>query len=141
MKPHSSERKPREQAAEDAPSDDWTSRNPVAARIWPEVTHALSPAAGFGKAQCPVCGASDTRQKVVTSILAILRTTGSFSPGGVVPFWLQFKDELCFSCHAELDGLTKKKPAALKLLEEAVRLDPKNEAAKKNLQALRKMEL
>ena len=82
---------------------------------------------------------SSARGQVVEEIMGILRRSGSFSTTGVTGFWELFRDHLCPSCRLELDSIIEKKRTALALLEEAVRLDPKNNVAKQNLSALRQM--
>lgn len=94
--------------------------------------------------ECAVCDPSGgllsiagPRDRIVMKIMGALRLTGQYSPGGVQQFWTQFRNELCGSCQSKLDGLESSKRQAVALLEEAVRLDGKHEAAKKNLAALR----
>ena len=66
-----------------------------------------------------------------------LQSTGQYAPGSLQQFWRQFRHELCNGCQSKLDALDRDKKHAAALLEEAVRLDPKNDAAKKNLATLR----
>lgn len=79
------------------------------------------------------------RAKIADSIIAVLKYKGSYTPGGLVPFWQEHRAHLCSACKAKLDGINATKQKALALLEEAVRLDPKNEPARKNLSALKSM--
>jgi hypothetical protein len=53
-------------------------------------------------------------------------------------FWNQHRSNLCTACTSQLDSLKSIKQQGLRLLEEAVRLDPSNAAAMQNLDAVRK---
>ena len=103
---------------------------------WPNLTACAvcNPDTGFSS----VTG-TGPRAKIVTSILTVLRIHGSYSAGGLGQFWQQHRDSLCPSCQAKLDGIDSQKKEAMALLEESVRLDSKNEPARKNLAALRGM--
>lgn len=79
------------------------------------------------------------RSKIAVTILTVLQRQGSYSPGGLVSFWQGHREHLCPECQSKLDDINSIKQKALALLEEAVRLDPKNEPAKRNLAALRSM--
>jgi len=92
---------------------------------------------------CPVCfksqsswekGMGDVVQKVILELVG----KGSFSADGVTQFWQQHKENLCHSCQSDLQGILNGKREAIKLLEEAVKLDSSNTAAKQNLAALKK---
>ena len=94
---------------------------------------------------CAVCNplasfqTGGPRGHIASSIVAILQRQGSYSPSGPVQFWQGHRDHLCSLCQVKLDGITSTKQRALALLEEAVRLDPKNEPARQNLAAVRNM--
>jgi tetratricopeptide (TPR) repeat protein len=91
---------------------------------------------GFAGGSCAVCGQHNAKVRVMLQIINILKSQGSFSAVGLEQFWQTFRDELCFSCKQQIDSINNKKREAMELLEEAVRLDRNNKAAKKNLEAL-----
>jgi predicted amidophosphoribosyltransferase len=101
----------------------------------------------FELTPCAVCdpelrgsfGFDGPRGKIASSIRETLRRQGSYSPGGLVQFWQRYREHLCKSCQSKLETIQPIKQKALSLLEESVRIDPKNEPAKKNLTALRSM--
>lgn len=76
----------------------------------------------------------DVVQKVILELVG----KGSFSADGVTQFWQQHKENLCHSCQSDLQGILNGKREAIKLVEEAVKLDSSNTAAKQNLAALKK---
>ena len=79
------------------------------------------------------------RAKIAGSIISVLKYQGSYNPGGLGHFWQSHREHLCPSCKVKLDGINSTKQKALALLEEAVRLDPNNDAARRNLAALKSM--
>lgn len=93
----------------------------------------------FGLNSCPVCGDGTTRGMIVVSIVMNLKVQGSFSVGSVKSFWKRFSNNVCNHCLSTLDSIDEKKGQALKLLEEAVRLDNSNSSAKENLSALKRL--
>lgn len=132
---------------------------PIAALSERFVTQAM-PRALRGSLPCAVCGGigaegrggrrpssssywgndmDSARDRAVERIMEMLSLTGNFSVGGLEQFWTSFKEELCPLCQLKLDSISTKKRRALKLLEEAVKLDRGNKAAKRNLDALKTM--
>jgi hypothetical protein len=79
------------------------------------------------------------RGRIVSQIIAKLQLTGSFSVGSLRQFWKEFRAQLCATCQSTLDSIDVDRRQAVALLEEAVRLDPKNEPAKKNLAVARSL--
>jgi hypothetical protein len=96
----------------------------------------LAASRGLG---CPVCGDVGVREAMVEAIVAEIQLTGRFAVSGLVPFWVSHSTSLCQSCRLKLGEMGAAKKRALPLLAEAVKLDPKNDAAKSNLEALRRM--
>jgi len=93
------------------------------------------------KDSCAVCGANSSvaRDAVVELIVRNMKQSGGFSVNGVGAFWTQYDVVLCDDCQWRLGNLSSAKRDALKMLTEAVKLDSKNAAAKKNLETLKKM--
>lgn len=87
---------------------------------------------------CPVCTAN-ARDAVVDAIVLRMRVSGSFSVESVASFWTVYGKDLCDSCGPQVKAMSSARSNALALLTEAVKLDPKNSAAKKNLDTLRSM--
>ena len=96
----------------------------------------MSPIMPFGSSNWST---EDGRTLVVAEIMLSLMKAGSFSVGGLEQFWKNYRQHLCYSCQAKLDSLSQRKREALGLLEEAVRLDSGNKAAKQNLEAVKRM--
>ncbi len=88
---------------------------------------------------CPCCGLSPNQLPIVKEIVSEVISTGHFAVNNTWNFWQKFRDHLCPSCNWNLDAIQSLKMKACMLLEEASRLDPDNEAARKNLSALRNM--
>jgi hypothetical protein len=78
------------------------------------------------------------RDRIINDILLTLGLSGRFSASNLETFWNQYRSELCAGCTSQLDSLKSIKQQGLRLLEEAVRLDPSNAAAMQNLDAVRK---
>lgn len=87
---------------------------------------------------CPVCTAN-ARDAVVDAIVLHMRVSGSFSVDSVASFWTVYGRDLCASCEAQVRTMSSARANALALLTEAVKLDPRNSAAKHNLETLRRM--
>jgi tetratricopeptide (TPR) repeat protein len=93
---------------------------------------------------CPVCNAgtpqygSKGRGEVVERVVQQLVKQGSFAAKSVTEFWSQHQDTLCWSCDFGLRSITTSKAESIKMLEEAIKLDSSNQAAKKNLAAIKK---
>jgi hypothetical protein len=90
-------------------------------------------------ADCAVCQPELHREKVAEEILEILRYRGNFAVNGLEEFWQTFRKHLCSSCQTKLDSLSEKRRRARQLLEEAAKLDPRNQTTKQNLDVVRKM--
>lgn len=85
---------------------------------------------------CPVCSAN-CRDEVVDAIVLHLRMSGSFSISSIASFWTVYCRNLCDACEAQVREMSSARNRALALLAEAVKLDPSNSAAKKNLDTLK----
>jgi hypothetical protein len=88
--------------------------------------------------RCAVCGPTG-KEAVVAKIFDLLSRGQAFSVASVESFWKQYRDDLCYSCQTKLDSLGSGKAQAVRLLDEAVRLNPANQTAKKNLEVARKL--
>ena len=75
---------------------------------------------------------------IVRTVMEDLRKQGSFSAKSVEQFWRPFKTYLCFLCQAKFDSLDTGLKDAVKMLQEAVKLDSGNSQAKQNLAAIKK---
>ena len=82
----------------------------------------------------------DARDRIVKRIMAELARDGRFSVEGLESFWKKYENELCPSCKSEFKKISAKKKEALNLLNKAVSIDPENDAARKNLEAIKKMQ-
>lgn len=91
----------------------------------------------WGITSCPICDKEIGRAQIVELIVFSLRQSGSFSVQSVSEFWQLFGTNLCHLCTSRLESISEKKQKALALLNEAVKLDPNNDVAVKNLQTVR----
>ncbi len=79
------------------------------------------------------------KAKIVSKVMDDLRRQGSFSVTNLQQFWRPYKDELCMMCGWKVDSLGEgSRRDAVKILQEAVKLDSSNKSAKENLAALKK---
>jgi len=74
--------------------------------------------------------------RVKWKIVCRIHETGGFYSKGTVGFWNGFTEELCGECCEKLVKIGQIREQAKALLEEARKLDPDNEAVKKNLEAI-----
>jgi tetratricopeptide (TPR) repeat protein len=96
---------------------------------------------GFGGdgTSCPVCGPASGKTRIMKKVISVMQFSGTFPINGVEGFWSMFRSELCYSCQSKLDSIQSSKSESIRLLEEAIALDRSNSAARKNLEAIRKI--
>jgi tetratricopeptide (TPR) repeat protein len=107
--------------------------------IYSDVDAAQQSGAGYygysgNSYSCPVCGMGETR--IVKKIISIIQNTGSFQTKSAEEFWRIFRPDLCYTCQDTLDSIPVNRNKAIRLLEEAVALDPGNNIIVDNLKAI-----
>lgn len=99
----------------------------------------------FAISDCPACGDNSSggvlsaRIEIANKVIEAAQLTGSFEVKSTESFWRMFSGKLCGTCRAALDGGGEVLKKAAALLDEAIQLDPTNDAAKKNREAVRQM--
>jgi hypothetical protein len=73
------------------------------------------------------------KRGLVMEIIGIIRTEGRFEVNGLEAFWKRFDHHLCSSCRSKLERRQIGLGFVRYLLQEALRLDPGNDQARKNL--------
>ncbi len=103
------------------------------------ITPSALPGSRFGYLpSCPVCNGamSPAGTSLVNEILKRARSADGFSVKSVDHFWRTFASHLCANCRIKFEHRQGGLRLAAHLLREALELDPKNEHARNNLQAL-----
>lgn len=88
--------------------------------------------AGHGSSGCPTCGDDRGRNVVVDAIVKTIRASGTFGYKSLAEFWERYYGFLCAGCRADFEGIARARKRSCDLLDEAIKLDPANETARRN---------